>query len=207
VRTGFQMHIVPLLAVSFPFGDATGDRGDALSARYGWQWMPLEIGLGAKVIDSLYVGGYFNVAVGAEGDDLRTERRCEAGDDLDDDVSCSAVSWHVGLELRYAFTPADNLTGWVGYGAGFTSATQTISDVGRYKETSTAQGIDWARLSGGLDFRASRGFGLGPFAVVSVGRYVHRRTEIRQIATFSGDIDDPAVHAWLSVGLRLVIFP
>src|SRR5205823_1389681 len=38
-HTGFQMHFVPLTGVIFPFGDATGGRGDALSARYSWQWM------------------------------------------------------------------------------------------------------------------------------------------------------------------------
>ena len=201
------MHLVPMTAVSFPFLDATGAPGDSLSARYGWQWMPFELGLGAKIIEPLYLGGYLNVAVGAEGDDRHSERHCEAGNDVSDDVSCTATSVHLGLELRYAFTPADSMTGWVGYGAGYTAGVQTISDEGQYSESSTAQGFDLARLSGGLDFRATRGFGVGPFGVVSVGRYVHRRTEINNDVTFSGDIDDPTQHVWLTLGLRLVFFP
>jgi opacity protein-like surface antigen len=206
-RTGFQMHFVPLTMVSFPFGEATRARADSLGGRYGWQWVPLELGLGAKIIDALYVGAYLNVGVGTEGGDLHTEGRCEAGNDAVDDVTCSAASVHVGIEARYTFTPGQRISGWVGYGAGFTSASQTISDAGRYSETSTAQGIDWARFSGGLDFRLSRGFGLGPFAIISLGRFTHQRTEINNIVTFSGDIDDPAFHAWASVGLRMVIFP
>lgn len=206
-RTGFQMHIVPFLAFSFPFGDATDAPGDSLGARYSWQWVPLEVGLGAKVLEPLYFGGYLNFAVGSEGSDLHTERRCEAGNDVSDDVSCSAVSVHLGVELRYTFTPAESASGWVGYGAGWTTASQSISDAGHYEETSTVQGVDWARLSGSVDFRVSRGFGLGPFAAVSIGRYVQRRTEIRSVETFSGGIDERAFHAWLSLGLRMVIFP
>jgi hypothetical protein len=30
---------------------------------------------------------------------------------------------------------------------------------------------------------------------------------MRDVVTFSGDIADPAFHAWLTVGLRMVIFP
>ena len=59
------MHFVPLTAVSFPFGDATAGRGDALSARYGWQWMPFEVGLGAKIMDEIYVGAYLGFGVGS----------------------------------------------------------------------------------------------------------------------------------------------
>jgi hypothetical protein len=99
------------------------------------------------------------------------------------------------------------MSGWVGYGFGFTSASQTISDQGRYSETSTAQGLELARLTGGLDFRVKRGFGLGPFVMLSLGRYTHQRTEITNLERSAGDIANPAVHGWLSLGLRMVIFP
>jgi opacity protein-like surface antigen len=204
---GFQMHFTPLLAMSFPFGAATDEPHDSLRSRYGWQWVPFDVGVGAKPIDELYVGGYLNLGVGYEGSDLTTEKRCEAGDDVSDDVSCSSDNVHAGLEVRYTFTPAESSTGWLGYGVGITSATQSISDASGYRESSTVRGIDWARVSGGVDFRLARGFGLGPFAVVHIGRYTHQRTEIREVVTFSGAIDDQAFHAWLTLGLRLVVFP
>jgi hypothetical protein len=206
-RTGFQMHFVPLTGVMFPFGDATSARGDSLSNRYSWQWMPLEVGLGAKIIDELYVGGYFNFGVGWEGGDYKTGGRCNAGDGLSDDVNCSSTSFRVGIELRYTFTPEERLSGWIGYGVGITSATQTISDAGRYSETSTARGVELARLSGGLDVRASKGFGLGPYVLGSIGRFSHAKTEIQGATTFDGSIENPALHLWLSVGLRMVVFP
>lgn len=206
-RTGFQMHFVPLTAIAFPFGDATGARRDTLSGRYSWQWVPLEVGLGAKIIDELYVGAYLSLGVGYEGSDSRVSARCEAGNDVEDDVSCNSVTVHAGIEARYNFAPADSMNGWIGYGFGMSSANQTISDSGRYRESTTARGLDLARLSGGLDFRVKRGFGLGPFGIVSVGRYLHTRTEIRDDVTFSGDIENKATHAWVMLGLRMVIFP
>ncbi len=200
------MHFVPATAVLFPVGAATSAANDSLSARYAWQWMPLEVGLGAKVIDPLYLGAYLNFAYGLEGSDLRTEARCDQDSDVVDDVSCSATSVRLGVEARYTFTPAERMSGWVGYGFGYTFGSQTISDTGRYTETSTAQGLELARLTGGLDFRVKRGFGLGPFALVSIGRYTRERTTINNVVS-SSDIADPAVHAWLSVGLRMVVFP
>ena len=201
------MHLVPATAVSFPFGSASSGRVDALSARYSWQWVPFEIGLGVKVIDELYIGAYLNVGYGWEGSDVKTEAHCEAGNDLVDDVSCSTATVHAGFEARYTFTPAERMSGWLGYGIGITSATQSISDAGRYDETSTVQGLEFARLSGGLDFRFARGFGMGPFTLVQLGRYTHEKTTIRNVTTFSGDIDNPTTHAWVSVGIRMVIFP
>lgn len=130
-----------------------------------------------------HLGPYLNVGVGGEGSDLRTESRCESGDDVIDDVSCSAVSVRLGVELRYTFTPAEQMSGWVGYGFGYTVGSQTISDEGRYTETSTARGLELARLTGGLDFRLTRGFGLGPYAMASLGRYTTLRTEIRNTET------------------------
>lgn len=206
-RVGFQMHFVPMTAVAFPFGSATGASRDALSGRYSWHWIPLELGMGAKITEQLYVGAYFNFGVGWEGNDSDTKSRCEAGDDLDDDVSCSSVAARGGVEVRYTFTPAEAATGWVGYGIGGTFASQTISDEGRYREVSTASGIELGRLSGGLDFRVKRGFGLGPYAMVSIGRFLHQRTEIKNTVVHSGSIDDPALHAWLCLGLRMVVFP
>ncbi len=200
------MHFVPATAVLFPVGAASNAAGDSLSARYAWQWMPLEVGLGAKVIDALYLGGYLNFAYGLEGSDLHTEARCNQGNDVVDDVSCSATSVRLGVEARYTFTPAEHMSGWVGYGFGYTFGSQTISDAGRYSETSTAQGLELARLTGGLDFRVKRGFGLGPFALVSIGRYTRERTTINTVVS-SSEITDPAVHAWLSIGLRMVVFP
>jgi len=206
-RVGLQMHVVPLTSFAIPFGDATGRRRDSLGGRYGWQWVPLDLGLGAKVVDALYIGAYVSFGVGYEGSDSRTAARCDAGSDVEDDVSCSTTTVHAGVEARYGFTPGERLNGWVGYGFGLTSATQTISDAGRYRESTTARGLDVARLMGGLDFRPKRGFGLGPYGVVAIGRYLHTRTEIREDPTFSGDIQPKAFHAWVSLGLRLVVFP
>ncbi|HEY6077512.1 MAG TPA: hypothetical protein VIW29_01835 [Polyangiaceae bacterium] len=201
------MHFVPLMGIAFPLGDASGTSGDSLSARYGWQWVPLELGFGAKVTESVYVGAYLDLSVGYEGSDHVTKRRCEAGDGLDDDLTCSSSSAHLGVEARYTINPTETFAGWFGYGIGYTAASQSISDAGRYEETSTVRGFEFARLSLGLDMRLSRGFGMGPFAVASLGRYLKQETTINDYETSAGSIDDQAFHCFLTLGYRLVIFP
>jgi len=42
--------------------------------------------------------------------------------------------------------------------------------------------------------------------MASIGRYTQQRTSINNVTT-SSSIPDPAVHTWVSVGLRMVIFP
>jgi hypothetical protein len=201
------MHFVPFVGMAFPLGDTTDARGDSLGARYSWQWVPLQLGFGAKVTESLYIGAYLDTTLGYEGSDRATKQRCEAGDDIEDDVSCSSSSAHLGIEARYTLNPNETFAGWFGYGIGYTAASQRIFDAGRYEETSTVRGIEFARLSLGLDMRLSRGFGMGPVAVLSLGRYLEQETEINDYEASSEHIDDGAFHAWLMLGYRLVIFP
>jgi hypothetical protein len=201
------MHVVPFVGIAFPLGDTTGAQNDSLSARYGWQWVPLQLGFGAKITQSLYLGAYLDTSLGYEGSDRATRQHCEAGDGIEDDVSCSSSSAHIGVEARYTLNPDETFAGWIGYGIGYTAASQSISDAGRYEESSTVRGIEFARLSLGLDIRLSHGFGMGPYVGVSLGRYLNQETVINDYESSSDHIDDGAFHAWLTLAYRLVIFP
>jgi hypothetical protein len=193
--------------LSFPLGDATGAPLDSLGARYAWQ-VPLGLDIGAKVTPNVFIGGYLVYAFGAEGSDALVEALCDDNDeDLENDVSCGASSLRLGLEVQYHFTPGEKMNGWVGYGAGFESASQYIKDQQQgYAETSRLSGYTYGQLSGGLDFR-SKVFGAGPYAELAIGRYTKASTEVNAEETASGDIADPAWHAWLSLGIRMVLFP
>lgn len=202
------MHIVPLAAVTFPLGNTTGANGDQLASRYSTQWMPLDVGLGAKLSDTLYLGGYLNFTVGFAGDDPEVEQQCVDDDsDLNNEVECSSDSVRAGLELRYTFEPAERTTGWVGYGLGWTTASQKISDNVGYSERVTVTGVELGRLSAGFDWRATKGFGMGPLVMASVGRYLSTQTQIGADVTDERSIEDQAMHVWLTLALRLVIFP
>ena len=201
-RVGFQMHIVPFAAVRIPVGKATGESGDSLAGRYAPQF-PLEVGVGAKVTETIYVGGYVGTSFGTEGNDARLEAHCESGER----VACSSRSFYGGVEGRYVFEAASTTPAWVGLGFGLTDAEEHISDGGAYSESVELLGLSLARLSGGIDYRFGRGFGLGVYGLVDVGSYFWTSTEVRGDRTFRGDVSSPAVHAWLGGGVRMVIFP
>jgi hypothetical protein len=205
-NTGFQGHIAT--GLTFPAGRASGASGDALGARYAWQW-PFELGLGAKPSEHVYVGGYFVFGLGAEGSDSRVARACvDKDNDLNNDVSCSAYSLHAGIEARWTFSPDRRTTPWLSYGAGPTLASQNIDDrPSARSETTTVTGWDFARVGLGLDLRAARAVGLGPYVGVAFGRYLHTKTEVNGVTTYDGAIDQAAWHSWISVGARIVLFP
>jgi len=194
--------------VSLPVGAATGADSDLLGDRYAWQ-VPIYLGMGAKITRSVYVGAYVHLGIGAEGSDSLVEGLCDDNDhDLENDVSCSVLTARVGLEGQYHFEPAEWVNPWIGYGIGYEGATQTIRDREHgYEESHTASGITFAQLAGGLDYRMAKGIGGGPFLEAALGRFTRTTTRVNSEEVHSGSIDEPAVHAWISLGLRLTVRP
>ncbi len=201
---GFQMYL--RTGAAFPVGDATGNRGDQLGRRYAWQ-VPFAIGLGGKITEAIYVGGYFGLAFGAEGSDLTTESACRDRDDnFQNDIACSALSLQLGLEGIYYFRPAERWSPWLGYGFGIEASQETIEDrVRKYREEQFSSGYTVAKLSVGVDRRSA--VGIGPFGEIAVGRFTHVRTDVNDAEVASGSISSQAFHAWITLGLRLVVAP
>jgi hypothetical protein len=59
----------------------------------------------------------------------------------------------------------------------------------------------------GVDVRASRGFGFGPFLDFSIGQYSHVKVDFSRWPAEDHDIADKAMHQWLALGVRGVFFP
>lgn len=203
-RTGFQAAF--RTGFSFPMGDASNVSADTLGRRYAWQ-VPVAIDLGAKITRSVFVGGYLHLGFGSEGSDSEVSGFCDDNDsNLENDVSCSVVTIRLGLEGHYQFQPAGRVNPWVGYGIGFESAVQSLTDRQHgYSESNTSSGFTYAQLSGGFDLRSA--VGIGPFGELALGQFTKGTTEQNGRKVFSGGIDDPAWHAWLTIGLRLVVRP
>lgn len=202
--TGFQASFG--LGLSFPYGDATEDPGDSLGARYAWQ-LPLLFGLGAKLAEEWYLGGYLQFGFGSEGSDPGVEDACDDKDtNLENDVSCSVLTIRVGVEGVYSFEPEARWNPWIGYGLGIESVIQTIDDRPHNREeTNSSTGTTYAKLSFGADYRASVGF--GPVVEVVASRFEKTTTEINGSEVHSGPVDDPAWHTWITVGFRMVVRP
>jgi len=196
------------MGLALPLGLASGARGDALNERYASQFA-LETEIGAKASEALFVGGYLGFGLGAEGRDERIESFCDDdGSNAENDIECSVVSLRIGVVGRWSFSPAESLNPWLAYGIGYESQSQSINDrvVGR-RETTMASGIEFARLSGGFDWRPGKTFGFGPMLEASLGSYTKTSTEVNGETTFDGDVEDSAVHTWVTLGLRGVFFP
>lgn len=189
-----------------PIGDATSRPNDTLASRYAWQ-LPIAVDLGMRFAENFFVGGYLGIGFGSTGSDARLERACsDDDDDLDDDIVCAAVTLRAGVQVQYSFRPDERLNPWVGYGFGFEAATAKLSDHTRgYEETVTSSGLTYAQLSTGFDMRHAVGF--GPFLEASVGSFRRVTTDSGDSLTTSRPIDDPALHVWLMLGVRLVVNP
>ncbi|MCA9627449.1 MAG: hypothetical protein KC766_07280 [Myxococcales bacterium] len=202
--TGFQAHFGT--GASFPFGDATGRPGDSLGARYAWQ-VPFLIGLGAKLAERWYLGGYLQFGFGSEGSNPGVEDACDDKDsNLENDVSCSVITIRAGLEGEYSFDPAARWNPWIGYGLGIEGVVQSIDDEPHNREeTNSSTGTTYAKLSFGADYRA--GVGIGPFVEVVATRFEKTQTEINGYEVHSGPVEDRALHTWITFGFRMVVRP
>lgn len=188
-RTGFQMAI--RTGVQIPFGKfAETQKLDDLA---GVQ-VPLHLELGGKPIPNLFLGGYLGLGVGGAGGALADA--CQQGG-----RSCVSASLRIGLEIQYHIAPEAKMNPWLGYGIGIASMGAGTGD-----STVTAAGPEYAHFMAGLDFRLGKAIGIGPFVDFSLGRYTQATVETPR-GKVEGEIDKTALHQWLTLGARLVVFP
>lgn len=181
--TGFQLAM--RTGYSVPLGKAEG--GLAMSDLFSGQ-VPLFIELGGKPIPYLFLGGYLGFGFGGPAGLLK--QTCGG--------RCSAASFRLGVEGQVHILPAGLANPWVGYGIGFES-----SAIGTGAEGSLGfGGVEFARLGAGVDFRISQGFGVGPFVDLSLGNY-----SSASIGDEDEDLEDTALHEWVTFGARFVVFP
>lgn len=191
-RTGFQLAL--RTGVSAPAGSLAD--GAKQSDAFAWQ-VPLLVDIGGKVHPNIFVGGYLGLAFGACG---------SAFDNIGSvGGSCAAVRFVIGPEILVSFIPKGKVNPWAGYGIGIESSAISES-VGGTSASGSYFGYDIAHLSGGVDFRVSKVFGIGPFLDLGVGRYTHASTDGGS-GTVSGSIDKQAWHEWITIGPRFVFFP
>lgn len=176
-RFGGEITVSP----AFPGGATTGARGDELSGAFGTVWL-VGAGAGVRLSPRWYVGGFGSLGWGEVGDALQSD--CAQWN-----VGCKSRVLDGGVEARYRVTPG-RMHSWVAFGGGWERATVLVS--GR---SYSANG-PMVRTRVGLEYRF-----VGFFAGLSVGRYVYQTAPERLDG--SSRIEDPAIHFWPNVGLRL----
>lgn len=184
-------------ALLFPVGSASGAEGDRLPARYAWQ-PGLGIEAGWRFARSFFVGGYVGASYGDTGNDARVDWSCN----MWSGPSCHTYTWRIGAEGIYSFDPGGHTNPWAGYGIGLESGNASFKG-NLHSESVTSLGLTFAKLSGGFDNRA---MGAGLFGEVALGQYLHTSTTVGN-EDYGYSIEHGRVHAWLMVGVRMVINP
>ena len=145
---------------------------------------PIGLDVGYYWRPNVYFGGY--ILYGFDGTSSSSNDACASGTDN----SCSAQSYKFGLVAEYAFRHKRTMSPWVRYGIGFDVTNLTATDSsGTTQQSANLFGLDWAILSGGLDFKPGYFYGIGPYAELAFGDY-----------TTKSGFADP--HFFASLGLR-----
>jgi hypothetical protein len=194
-QTGFQLAIRS--GVQIPAGSVSGAPNDGMSDVFATQW-PVMLEIGGKPITHLFLGAYFGVGVGGAGGALADA--CTRAN-----ATCVAANVRFGVEIQYHGAPDKKTNPWIGYGIGYESSAVSGSGNGN-TVTASVVGPEYAHFSAGLDFRLSHTVGLGPVLGLSLGEYNHAKTEGNGTIN-EGDIQNTALHEWVSLGLRVVFFP
>jgi hypothetical protein len=191
-RTGFQAAL--RAAWMAPFGNASADASDSMGNIFS-PVGSLFVDLGWKFWRKVFLGAYVGLGFGgAAGGADRACRQAAA--------ACGTTYFGLGLEVQYAFRPDAFMNPWLGYGIGIESTSFYYSD----SYSVYVSGFEFGHLSAGLDLRLSRTFGLGPVLDLSLAQYSGVGS-IEHGETSSGTLKHQALHEWLLVGARLVLFP
>jgi hypothetical protein len=153
--------------------------------------VPLQLDALYRVSPAFHVGAYVSYAFISLGDKINPTG----------DLSGSWLKY--GLQLNYHFAPEASTDFWLGYGIGLEKASAHGS-LGGIDVSASANGLEFAHIMAGLDFKASDAIKVGPFVDFSIGQYSSTSVEVNgtEVPGSGGDIKDKAMHMWLYLGLR-----
>ncbi len=163
--------------------------------------IPLWIDVGYRLSPHLLLGGYFMYGI-------VLPKTAPAADPLGggcpEGLDCFASGLRFGIQGQYAFAPSAPVNPWLGIALGYervnSELTGELFNI-PFEASTTHSGPDLLQLQGGVDFRASDAFGLGPFAAVSAMQYTSCSIALSGEES-SCELDDGGWHGWFVLGLR-----
>jgi hypothetical protein len=196
-RTAFEAGVGA--GIGFPVGQLSS--GKNLSDWVGLTF-PLTFELGARLF-----GRYELIAVGQYS--IGTVNSTSGSGCYTGNNACSASIGQIGVEFLYHPLGLARVDPYVGVGLGYEWLVIRATVQGKNYDQSFGGG-NWAVLQSGVDFSLGSVVHLGPFLLASIGQY---QTSNYTVPTAGGPqsgssaVEHPAIHVWLSVGLRLMIIP
>ena len=174
------------LGYMLPLGSLQQD-GDLSKAVSGG--VPIILDAGYRFTPNIYLGLYGQYAF-----------TFVAGDACGSGASCSAHDIRFGINAHYHFQPKENVDPWVGIGIGYEWLTVSESS-GNVSGDTSVSGFEFVNLQGGVDFKATPAFRVGPFVSLSFSEYGSASTSLAGSST-SSDIQNKALHEWFTFGVR-----
>jgi hypothetical protein len=116
------------------------------------------------------------------------------------DASCSAHVARLGLQGTWTFARGEGGgEPWAGLASGYEWATEKRTRGSTV--TTSWSGFELLAVQGGVEWRLGDWLALGPFGLVSVGRYAHVTVDTG-FDSASDAIASKSVHAWFQLGVR-----
>ncbi|AKQ70299.1 hypothetical protein A176_007211 [Myxococcus hansupus] len=195
---------------ALPLGDSTGTRsGDNFKMSDAYKGaIPLQVDVGYFFNSNVYLGAYFQYAPVLLPDNAACS---ETG------VSCSSDQMRFGINASYHFRAGEKFMPWLGLGIGYEMINTKVSAREGDIESIIgvgARGIEFASIQAGADYRINDTFSIGPYVSLAAGVYQTATSSIEMknvpilgdaSESSSESIDNKAVHAWLSGGLRMQV--
>ncbi len=190
-----------------PFGDVADEPGSdkpELSEGIMGQ-IPVVLDLGYRATPQLFVGGYFSYGFGIMGDAKRDA--CPVEED------CSVWTLSYGVQAQYHLAPGSGADFWFGAGVGYEELVSTedrelpddFGSFGDIESSATFSGVPVVLFQMGIDLDSDPKIGSGPFVSVALGSYTDVSLEASTDGESSSDsfeIEDTAMHGWLTLGFR-----
>lgn len=188
---GLRLGYAPSMGDAYEVAGTGAEMSDGVEAQ-----IPIQVDVGYKLTPALTLGAYFSYGFGVLGGSL--------SDTCDEfDLDCSAQSVRLGVQALYAFNSVSpKWVPWAGAGFGYEWAGYTAEGMG-LKEEESLSGFEFLNLQGGVDFKVTEKFGIGPYAMYSIAQYssgTYKFTGDPDVEVF--DFADETMHQWLHFGVR-----
>lgn len=185
---GFELGV--RIAYGIPMGGATKaqssldedvDLSDVVAGL-----LPIQLDLGYRINNHLFVGGYGSYAFGFKPDlcDETGAPECDSPSQV-----------RVGGQVLFNILPVTHaMSPWIGAGIGYEWLNGPVFD-------GQLHGMEFFNVQAGVDFRLADHMRLGPYAQFSLGQYSTTSATVLG-EDVSNDLDDKATHEWLDFGLK-----
>jgi len=180
---------------ALPYGSLV--KGDSMGSNFDGM-VPVWFDAGYRWNEQFYVGGYFQWGFALVSDEVCARPL----------LSCTATDLRVGLNVHWHFkwlvqhgAWAGAFDPWIGLGTGYESTVIRLSSSGANSHE-TDGGLEFGNLQLGGDYTVLPTWRIGAFTSLAIAEYTNR-TIGTPAGSASFSLSHPAVHLWLTVGLRV----